>query len=191
VDRLHVVVSLHEWTVLVTSRGGAEGYAAAHALGGQKRAREGIVWLAWMEPHMTGVGSFARHLHWHRALFHLDLDDRETALGLYDRKVHDEPSGEVRDMLNVTSLLWRIEAAGLPVGAWRWDELADVAQRRIGDHAWAFADLHYVLCLAAAGRRDELDAMLASIAARIAWPAAGSMDTEFSLSWPSARTPWG
>jgi hypothetical protein len=162
-------------------------HAVAHALGGQQRTREGVVWLAWMEPHMAGAGTFARHMHWHRALFHLDLGDRETALDLYDRKVHDEPSGEVRDMLNATSLLWRIEAAGLPVGAWRWDELADIAERRIGDHAWAFADLHYVLCLAASGRREELDAMLASIAARVTRCTDSQARVHAEVGFPAAR----
>jgi hypothetical protein len=143
-------------------------HAVAHALSSQGRDREGLAWLSWLEPHMSGAGAFGRHIHWHRALAMLDLGDKEAALELYDRKVRDEPSGEARDIMNAASLLWRIEAAGLDAGTWRWDELADIAERRIGDHAWAFADLHYVLCLAASGRRDEVDAMLASIAARVA-----------------------
>lgn len=143
-------------------------HAVAHALGAQGRERESLAWLSWLEPYMTGAGAFARHIHWHRALVLLDLGDIQAALDLYDRKIRHEASAEVRDVMNAASLLWRIEAAGLDAGAWRWDELADIAERRSGDHAWAFADVHYVLCLAAAGRRDEVDAMLASIAARVA-----------------------
>lgn len=143
-------------------------HAVAHALSSQGRGREALAWLSWLEPHMSGAGAFARHIHWHRALALLDLGDADAALDLYDRKVRDEASADVRDIMNAASLLWRIEAAGLDAGAWRWDELADIAERRIGDHAWALADLHYVLCLAASGRRDEVEAMLASIAARAA-----------------------
>jgi tetratricopeptide (TPR) repeat protein len=142
-------------------------HAVAHALGAQGRDREGLAWLSWLDPYMSGAGAFARHIHWHRALSLLDLGEVEAALDLYDRRVRDDASTEVRDVMNAASLLWRIEAAGLDAGAWRWDELADIAERRIGDHAWAFVDIHYVLCLAAAGRRDEVEAMLASIAGRV------------------------
>jgi tetratricopeptide (TPR) repeat protein len=143
-------------------------HAVAHALSAQGREREGLAWLSWLEPYMSGSGAFGRHIHWHRALALLDLGEAEAALDLYDRKVRDEAGDEVRDVMNAASLLWRIETAGLDAGAWRWDELADIAERRIGDHAWAFADLHYVLCLAASGRRGAVEAMLASIAARVA-----------------------
>ena len=54
-------------------------------------------------------------------------------------------------------------AAGVTIGQERWAELADIAQTRIGDHSWAFADLHYVLCLAGARRHQAVGEMLASI----------------------------
>jgi len=39
--------------------------------GCSRRAREGIAWINRLEPHMAGGSNFCRHLHWHRALFHL------------------------------------------------------------------------------------------------------------------------
>ena len=141
-------------------------HAVAHAMGGLRRLREGVAWIAWLEPQLAGGSNFVRHLHWHRALFHLALGEGEEALALYDRRVRDAPSPITRDILDAASLLWRIEAAGGPRPGARWQELADLAEQRIGDHAWAFADLHYVLCLAAAGRREGVAAMLDSIRAR-------------------------
>jgi len=138
-------------------------HAVAHAMGGLARPREGVAWIAWLEPHMACGGSFVRHIHWHRALCHLRLGEPDQALGLYDRRIRDQPSGEVRDILNAASLLWRLEAAGTTVGQERWAELADIAQSRIGDHSWAFADLHYVLCLAGARRQEAVGQMLVSI----------------------------
>ncbi len=70
--------------------------------------------------------------------------------------------------MNAAHLLWRLDAAGVPVGAARWDALADVAERRIGEHAWAFADLHDVLALAGARRGDAVARMLRSIASHAA-----------------------
>ena len=139
-------------------------HAVAHAMGAQSRPREGVAWIAWLEPHLACGGSFVRHIQWHRALCHLRLGEPDQALELYDRRVRDTPSGEVRDILNAASLLWRLEAAGVAIPASRWDELADIAERRIGEHAWTFADLHYVLCLASARRGAASEAMLSSIA---------------------------
>jgi tetratricopeptide (TPR) repeat protein len=140
-------------------------HAVAHALGAQGRLREGIAWLRWLAPHLAGGGNFVKHVHWHRALFHLALGQHEAALDLHDRRVWAEPSEDVRDLINAAHLLWRLGAAGVPIGRWRWDELADIAERRIGEHAWGFADLHHVLALAGAGRGEALARMLASMAA--------------------------
>lgn len=142
------------------------GHAVTHAMEVGGRAREGLAWLSRIEPRLPGVGNFARHLFWHRALFHLRLGEGDAALDLYDRRIREEPTEDVRDVMNAASLLWRLEAQGVPTGGWRWQELADLAERRIGDHAWAFADLHYLLSLAAAGRLGAVQAMLASIRAR-------------------------
>jgi tetratricopeptide (TPR) repeat protein len=143
-------------------------HAVAHAIGAQGRMREGIAWLRWLEPHLAGGSNFVRHVHWHRALFHLALGQHEAALALHDAKVWAEPSEDVRDLMNAAHLLWRLEAAGVPVGAARWQEMADIAERRIGEHAWAFADLHYVVALAGAGREAAAARMIRSIASHAA-----------------------
>lgn len=138
-------------------------HAVAHVLESQGRAREGLGWIAARASTLPGAGSFARHIFWHRALFHLHLGEGDAALALYDGRIRDEPSEDVRDVANAASLLWRLEAQRVPVGAARWDELADIAEGRIGDHSLAFADLHHVLSLAAAGRKDALAAFLAGM----------------------------
>ena len=138
-------------------------HAVAHAIGAQGRMREGIAWLRWLEPHLAGGSNFVRHVHWHRALFHLALGQHEAALALHDAGVWAEPSEDVRDLMNAAHLLWRLDAAGVPVGAARWDAVAEIAERRIGEHAWAFADLHYVIALAGAGRGAAAARMIRSI----------------------------
>jgi hypothetical protein len=142
-------------------------HAVTHVMEEQNRAEEGLSWLDVVEPRLAGIGGLRRHLFWHRALFHLRLHETEEALALYDSRVRGEPSEEVRDVMNAASLLWRLQERGVPVGGRRWEELADLALSRIGDHAWAFADLHYVLCLAAAGRAEAVQDMLASIRQRM------------------------
>jgi hypothetical protein len=143
-------------------------HAVAHALGAQGRMREGLAWLRWLAPHMAGGGAMVRHVDWHRALFHLALGQGEEALALHDARIWPEGAPEVRDVINAASLLWRLEAAGVPVGLARWERLAEAAAPRRHDGAWAFADLHVLVALLGARRRGEAAELLAGIALRAA-----------------------
>jgi hypothetical protein len=144
------------------------GHAVAHVMEGDGRAKPGLDWIDGQRAHFTAAGSFGRHLLWHAALFHLHLGRPEAALELHDGWVHDRPAEDVRDFANAASLLWRLEAQGLPVGQARWDALAVIAARRSAECGLAFIDLHHVLVLGAAGRLGELDDKLAAMRAQAA-----------------------
>ncbi|MFO7856921.1 MAG: tetratricopeptide repeat protein [Paracoccaceae bacterium] len=150
---LHAVLHVHEMTA---------------------RAAEGLRWMEGREAGWRGCNNFAFHIHWHVALFRLDLGDREGALRLYDERVRTEPTEDFRDIANAASLLARLEIEGVEVGR-RWEELADIAQRRAADACSAFADLHYLLALVGAGRRAEAEVLAARIAAEARRCDAGDM----------------
>jgi hypothetical protein len=127
-------------------------HAVAHVFEGDGRAREGLAWIGGLTRHLPQGGGFGRHILWHAALFHLHLGENDAALALLDRHIHDQPAEDVRDFANAASLLWRLEAQGLAVGQARWNALAEIAGRRVGERGLAFIDLHQVLALGAAGR---------------------------------------
>jgi tetratricopeptide (TPR) repeat protein len=126
-------------------------HAVAHVLEMEGRAAEGLAWLGTARD--SRCNNFAFHLLWHRALFLLELGGAGEALALYDDGVRADRTDDFRDVANAASLLQRLEIAGIDVGE-RWEELADIAERRIDDRQLAFADLHYVMALAGAGRPD-------------------------------------
>ncbi len=136
------------------------GHAVAHVMEEAGRARDGLAWIGALTPCLVGASLFGRHLFWHRALFHLHLGEADAALSLYDTEVWREPGTDFRDLANAASLLWRLESQGVPVGAARWDELADEAERRVDEHGLAFADLHHAVALGAAGRRGAAARLL-------------------------------
>jgi hypothetical protein len=86
-------------------------------------------------------------------LFRLDLEHYDQVLALYDREVRRQSTDEYLDVTNAVSLLWRLEQAGVNVGT-RWRELADCAKGHDRDHSLVFADLHYLMALAAVGGTD-------------------------------------
>jgi hypothetical protein len=144
-------------------------HAVAHVLEMQRRPAEGIAWLAGLERHWGGKGLFLHHLWWHRAMFHLAGREYDAVLELYDRRFRDLASPLTSatpdfyvDVQNAASMLLRLELRGVAVGN-RWEELADKAEARIGDHLSAWTLPHWMMALAAAGRERAARAMLDSL----------------------------
>jgi hypothetical protein len=136
-------------------------HAVAHVLEMTGRPRDGIAWVDGLDREWDGINNFVFHIRWHRCLFHLELGNHDAALALYDREVRPESTDEYLDITNAAALLWRLEAAGVDVGK-RWAELAARAFAHVDDHMLVFADLHYVMALAAAGDREGVERWLQS-----------------------------
>lgn len=147
-------------------------HAVAHVTEMQGRLHDGIGWIAGLSSQWTPCNNFALHLHWHDALLHLDLGGHARVLDLYDRVIRPTSTDECLDITNAVSLLWRLEQAGVDVGE-RWHELGDRARDHVADHALVFADLHYVMALAAVRDAAAVDAFLTS-AARFAATGSGT-----------------
>ncbi|MGI9415090.1 MAG: tetratricopeptide repeat protein [Hyphomicrobiales bacterium] len=137
-------------------------HAVTHVMEMQDRRRDGIAWVSGLEPHWTGCNNFRFHIWWHRCLMHLELEQYDSVLELYDREVRADSTEEYLDITNATSMLWRLEERGVDVGA-RWGELAERSEARIDDHLLIFADAHFYLALAATGSADAAERMLKSL----------------------------
>lgn len=138
-------------------------HAVAHVAEMEGRARDGVAWIASLSDQWGLCNNFANHLRWHEGLFQLDLEQHDRVLQLYDREVRHAPSDEYLDLTNAVSLLWRLEQAGVDVGA-RWNELAESARGHVHDHALVFADLHYLMALAAVRDSEGVERFLDSCA---------------------------
>lgn len=125
-------------------------HAVAHVAEMQGRLQDGIDWIAELAGEWRECSNFALHLRWHESLYHLELEQHDHVLALYDREVRAESTDEYLDVTNAASLLWRLEQADVNVGA-RWNELAARARAHLDDHALVFVDLHYLMALAAVG----------------------------------------
>jgi tetratricopeptide (TPR) repeat protein len=138
-------------------------HAVAHVLEMTGRTDEGVAWLgdarAW-----SHANNLRFHIVWHLALFQLELGRTSDVLRLYDEGVRPDQTDDFRDIANAASLLARLEFEGVDVGL-RWEELALRAENRIGDGRLVFADLHYALALAGAGRSDGAEAIGRALAA--------------------------
>ena len=124
-------------------------HAVAHVAEMEGRLEDGIGWIASLAGEWSDCSNFALHLKWHESLYHLELEQHDRVLALYDRDVRAESTDEYLDIANAVSLLWRLEQANVDVGP-RWQELASRAAGHFDDHALVFVDMHYLMALAAA-----------------------------------------
>lgn len=157
-------------------------HAVAHVYDMTGRSKDGLAFLEGREASWMHCNNFRYHVWWHKALMHLDLGDYQAALELYDRDIRADKTDDYRDVSNAASLLSRLELEGVDV-AHRWEELADLSERRATDGCLAFADLHYLLALCG-GERDEAAAKLI---ARMATAKTELCETQRIIAHPGLR----
>ena len=133
-------------------------HAVAHVMEMQGRRGEGIAWVESLQTNWDGKNNLKHHLWWHQAMFHLELADFPKVLSLYDTGYRDHASPLTQaqpdvyiDVQNAASMLFRLGRHGVDIGD-RWNELADIAEQRVGDCASAFTLPHFMMALAATGR---------------------------------------
>jgi tetratricopeptide (TPR) repeat protein len=135
-------------------------HAVAHVMEMQGRAEDGIGWMIAREPYWSGDDNFFKvHNWWHRALFHLQLDEHEEALALYDGHIRENRSPVALDLVDASALLWRLHLLGHDVGN-RWLELADAWAPHADGQTYSFNDWHAVMAFLGAGRQADVARIL-------------------------------
>jgi tetratricopeptide (TPR) repeat protein len=141
-------------------------HALSHVLIRQGRVKEG---LAHMESFLPLLATCGRPIHshdaWHLALLHLEQLDVAAAMRVFHAHIWGITPDFVVEQLDAIALLWRIEMAGTAMDA-QWPSIADHVAARATETFMPFMNAHYVYALARAGRRDAVEAGLASVRAR-------------------------
>lgn len=138
-------------------------HAVAHVHDMRAEPDAGIQLIEEHTQAWSHSNNFRYHVWWHKALLHLDRGELDLCLTLYDREIRADKTDDYRDISNATSLLMRLELEGMNVGD-RWEELGELSANRIDDGCVVFADLHYQLAMAGAGKKDANSAMTARFA---------------------------
>ena len=122
-----------------------------------------------MEAFLPLLATCGRPIHshdaWHLALLHLEELDVAAAMRVFREHIWGITPDFVVEQLDAIALLWRIEMAGTAMDA-EWPSIADHVAARAPETFMPFMNAHYVYALARAGRRDAVEAALASVRAR-------------------------
>jgi len=137
-------------------------HVIAHVMEMEGRAREGLAFLAAHEAAWAGGNGFSIHLAWHRALFHLQLDDEANALAVYDRQIANPATPTLAALADASALLWRLKLRNVDSGA-RWQLLADRWGKAELGAARPFFRVHAMMAFAATGRRAAATRLLDSL----------------------------
>jgi hypothetical protein len=105
----------------------------------------GVDWLTTMRSDWQ-IGTFMNvHIAWHNALFLLETEDWGGVLALYDSFIHNDSSSNLAlQMLDASSLLWRLRLDGVDTGD-RWQALADGWLSKQDEPWYSFNDMHAVM----------------------------------------------
>ena len=135
-------------------------HVIAHVMEMQGRAREGIAFLAETEAAWAKGTAFSVHLAWHRALFHLDANDPQSALATYDAQI--ATTSEMSALADASALLWRLQLRDFELSA-RWQLLADRWELQNLAGAGPFYLAHAMMAFAAAGRAAAAARLVAAL----------------------------
>jgi tetratricopeptide (TPR) repeat protein len=140
-------------------------HAVTHVMEMQGRVEEGIAWLESREPDWAPENAFAFHNYWHLGLFLLDRQRYADVLAVYDRRIHASRPDAALQLLDATSLLFRLFLEGAPIGE-RAAALADNWAGRLDTERgfYAFNDMHAMMAFVMAGRDAEAERLVDDLA---------------------------
>ncbi len=136
-------------------------HAVAHVMEMAQRQADGIEWLKTHSPVWSNESFLAVHNWWHLALFHLERDEIDEVLQLFDGPIFGARSSLVLDLIDASALLWRLHLRGVDLGD-RWEAVADRWAPIADAGNYAFNDLHAMMAFVGAGRRAEQHKVLES-----------------------------
>jgi len=136
-------------------------HAVTHVLEMQGRANEGADYLTVTADGWAPTSMFAFHLWWHKALFQIEANDIVSALKVFDENISAGGFGQALELVDGSSLLWRISLLGYDVGD-RWADLADKWEARADDAYYAFNDVNAMMAFVGAGRVNAQQRLIAA-----------------------------
>jgi tetratricopeptide (TPR) repeat protein len=158
-------------------------HTVSHVLEMTGRPAEGLKWMAEREPLWSAKDNTNRvHIHWHKALFHVELGDHDAALALLDGPIRATLRPIGNSLCNATALLWRLEMLGLEAGE-RWQDYAELWRGRANGATSVFNDIHAAVTLLRAGDDDGFARLRASMLET------ASAGTEQSPTWREVGLP--
>jgi len=140
-------------------------HAMVHTYEMQGRIAEGVAFMRDRQENWAAGNFLKVHNSWHYALYLLQGGDVPGALAIYDRVLHHDGSEDVAlELLDASSLLWRLHLEGEAVGD-RWRSLAQAWGRQLTPGYYPFNDVHATMAFIGAGDLERGRELVADLEA--------------------------
>ena len=139
-------------------------HALAHVTEYRNDWNWGIKFLRETEKDWSVCNYIAPHNYWHLCLYHLERDEKDVALDVYDQVISKYPPG-VLNMVDSASLLFRLKLDGVGQAELkdRWASLKDAYKSKADEHGYVFNDLHILMMLSESGSHEETQSFFKSL----------------------------
>jgi hypothetical protein len=146
-------------SVELEPRDGWGQHSVAHVMEMTNRPRDGVAWMRGNVDAWAPDSFFAVHNWWHLAVYHLELEQIDEVLRLYDGPIYGKRSTVILEMIDAAALLWRLHLRGVDLGD-RWEALADNWTPHIGAGNYVFNDVHAAMAFVGSRRPQSLQGLL-------------------------------
>lgn len=139
-------------------------HTMCHVMEMMGRQDEGIKFLDKTVTDWEPCGMLACHNFWHWALYYIEKGEYQGAIDILDNQVKKRAtsSGAMLDLVDVCSLLFRLQMEGIDVGD-RWADVCELCRPHLDDHILVFNDVHMLLACLGAGKTDAVQQLMNSI----------------------------
>ena len=138
----------------------------AHVYEMTSRLSKGIEFLNDTEATWMQSEGLSPHILWHKGLYYIETNQREQVqevlAKLYRRL--EEKNGQIFDLMDTTSLMFRCEMADEKIDADQWNQIVKYWQPHISDAgSFVFNDIHMLIGVCGAQRKDLCNEVLKNI----------------------------
>ena len=118
------------------------------------RVNPGIDFMSSTVNDWSVCNYLACHNFWHWALFHIEKEEYQTALNLFDSEIgkRAQNNGMMLDIVDASSLLYRLDLLKPKqfVTQKHWEDIYSLVEPHLNDHILGFNDAHFLMaCLGA------------------------------------------
>ena len=138
-------------------------HTVSHCMEMTGRPEAGVAWSKEREPFWASAESGAQgHIWWHTALFHVELDQFDEALKLYDGPLLRTIRPTGFSLSDPAALLWRLDTLGCDVSR-RWQELLPRWEGHADGRGMVFTDMHAAMTELRSGNEALAEARLGAM----------------------------
>ncbi|XP_029455900.1 tetratricopeptide repeat protein 38 [Rhinatrema bivittatum] len=139
-------------------------HTIAHVHEMKAELEKGLKFMQQTESHWKDCDMLACHIFWHWGLYFIEKGDYEAALTLYDDYIatHGFASGAMLDVVDNSSLLYRLQMEGVNIGD-RWKKLLQITKPHAKDHVLLFNDLHILMSSLGANDQEMTNQLLTTL----------------------------